>query len=157
MVESSLMSTPSSPQIPRYRTTLFFGPEVHETHDHIVYCVFNVKKRSWKGGIQLVVEMTQPDVSRFKRLLQFESWLRDTLRHFPREDHEEYFQRGQDLFLQYLCQAKLQLALDEGLGQETTLLSHDALSQELEQAIRRDGQSLKQDLLAELDIPPMED
>ena len=104
-----------------------------------------------------MVEMTQPDVSRFKRLLQFEPWLRNTLRHLAHEDYDEYFQRGQDLFLQYLCQAKLQLALDEGLRQETTLLSHDALSQELEQVIRRDEQSLKQDLLAELDIPPVED
>ena len=104
-----------------------------------------------------MVEMTQPDISRFKRLLEFESWLRDTLRHLPREDYDEYFQRGEDLFLQYLCQAKLQLALDEGLRQETTLLSHDELSEELAQAIRCDGQSLKQDMLAELDIPPVED
>lgn len=157
MVESPLMSTSSSPHIPRYRTTLFFGPEVHETHADILYCVFNVKKRSWKGGIQLVVEMAQPDVSRFKRLLQFESWLRNSLRHLPPEDYDEYFQRGQDLLLQYLCQAKLQLALDEGLRQKTTLLSHDELSEELEQAIRRDGPSFKQDVLAELDIPPVED
>ncbi len=104
-----------------------------------------------------MVEMTQPDVSRFKQLLQFESWLRDTLRHLPHEDYDEYFQRGEDLFLQYLCQAKLQLALDEGLRQETTLLSHDELSEELEQAIRRDGRSFKQDVLAELDIPAVED
>ena len=154
MVESPLMSASSSPQIPSYRTTLFFGPEVHETHADILYCVFNVKKRSWKGGIQLVVEMAQPDVSRCKKILQLETWLRNILSHLPQEDYDEYFQRGQDLFLQYLCQAKLQLALDEGLRQETTLLSHDALSHELEQAIRRDGQSLKQDVLAELDIPP---
>jgi len=136
---------------------LFFGPEVHETRADILYCVFNVKKRSWKGGIQLVVEMAQPDVSRFKRLLQFESWLRNSLRHLPAEDYDEYFHRGQDLLLQYLCQAKLQLALDAGLRQETTLLSHDEFSEELEQAIRRDGQSFKQDVLDELDIPPVEE
>ncbi len=151
------MSTSSSPQIPRYRTTLFFGPDVHETHADILYCVFNVKKRSWKGGIQLVVEMAQRDVSRFKHILQVESWLRNTLRHLPQEDYDEYFQRGQDLFLQYLCQAKLQLALDEGLRQETTLLSHDVLSQELEQALRQDGAALKENLLAELDIPTGKD
>ena len=104
-----------------------------------------------------MVEMAQPDVSRFKRIMELEKWLRSVLCHLPQEDYDEYFQRGQDLFLQYLCQAKLQLALDEGLRQETTLLSHDELSEELEQAIRRDGQSFKQDVLAELDIPPVED
>lgn len=150
------MSISSSPKIPRYRTTLFFGPDVHETHADILYCVFNVKKRSWKGGIQLVVEMAQSDVSRCKHILRFESWLRNTLRHLPKEDYDEYFQRGQELFLQYLCQAKLQLALDEGLRPETTLLSHDARSQELEQAIRQDGQALKENVFAELDIPPVE-
>lgn len=104
-----------------------------------------------------MVEMAQPDVSRFKHILQFESWLRNILRHLPQEDYDEYFQRGQDLFLQYLCQAKLQLALDEGLRQETTLLSHDELSQELEQVLRQDGEALRENLLAELDIPAGKD
>ncbi len=102
-----------------------------------------------------MVEMAQSDVSRFKHLLQFESWLRNSLRHLPPEDHDEYVQRGQDLLLQYLCQAKLQLALDEGLRQETTLLSHDELSEELQQALRQDGDALKENLFAELDIPPV--
>lgn len=155
VVESSSMSAASSPKIPSYRTTLFFGPEVHETNPEIFYCVFNVKKRSWKGGIQLVVEMAQAHASRCKRILQLETWLGNILDHLPQEDYDEYFQRGQDVFLQYLCQEKLQLAIEGGLRQETTLLSHDVLSRELEDAIRQHGQALKQNLLAELDIPPV--
>lgn len=151
------MSTSSSPQIPRYRTTLFFGPEAHETNPNIFYCVFNVKKRSWKGGIQLVVEMAQRDVSRFQHILQFESWLRSILRHLPQGDYDEYFQRGQDLFLQCLCQEKLQLAIEGGLRQETTLLPHDVLSRELEDAIRQNGHALKETLFAELDVPSTEE
>lgn len=151
------MATPSSPKIPAYRTTLFFGPEVHETIPDIVYCVFNVKKRSWKGGIQLVVEIAQPHASRLKQVLQLETWLQDILRQLPQEDYDAYWQRGQDLFLQCLCHEKLQLALEEGLRQETTLLSHDVLSQELEEAIRQHGHALKETLLAELDIPPAEE
>ena len=150
------MSTSSSPKIPPYRTTLFFGPDVHETNPDVCYCVFNVKKRSWKGGIQLVVEIAQPHVSRFKRLLQFEPWLWNVLRHLPQEERDEYFQRGQELFLQRLCQTKLQLALNEGLRRETTPLSHDVLFQELEHAVRQNGQALKETLLADLDIPPVE-
>ncbi len=157
VVESSSMGTSSSPKIPSYRTTLFFGPEVHETNPDLVYCVFNVKKRSWKGGIQLVVEIEQPHASRCKRILRLEAWLGSILRHLPQEDYDEYFQRGQDLFLQYLCQEKLQLAIEGGLRQETTLLSHDVLSQELEDAIRQNGHALKATLLAELDIPPVEE
>lgn len=149
------MATASSPQIPPYRTTLFFGPEAHETNPDIVYCVFNVKKRSWKGGIQLVVEMAQRHATRLKQILQLETWLENILRHLPPEDYDEYFQRGQDLFLQYLCQEKLQLAIEGGLRQETTLLAHDVFSQELEDAIRQNGQALKETLLAELDIPPV--
>ena len=151
------MSLSSSPKIPSYRTTLFFGPEVHETNPDIFYCVFNVKKRSWKGGIQLVVEIAQPQASRLNRILQMETWLRSILRHLPQEDYDEYFQRGQDLFLQYLCQEKLQLAIEGGLRQETTLLSHDVLSQELENAMWQNSHALKETLLAELDIPPGEE
>ena len=157
MVESPLMAISSSPQIPRYRTTLFFGPEAHETKPDVFYCVFNVKKRSWKGGIQLVVEMAQPQASRCQQILQLETWLRSILRHLPQEDYDEYFQRGQDLFLQCLCQEKLQLAIEGGLRQETTLLSHDVLSQELEDAIRQNGHALKETLFAELDVPSMEE
>ena len=148
------MSASSSPKIPSYRTTLFFGPEAHETKPDVVYCVFNVKKRSWKGGIQLVVEIEQPHASRCNRILELETWLRNMLRHLPQADYDEYFQRGQELFLQYLCQEKLQLAIEGGLRQETTLLSHDVFSRELEEAIRQNGQALKETLLAELDVPP---
>ncbi len=130
---------------------------MHETNPDIVYCVFNVKKRSWKGGIQLVVEIAQPLASRFKRILEWETWLRNVLGHLPHKDYDDYFQRGQDLFLQYLCQAKLQLAIEGGLRQETTLLSHDVLSRELEEAVRQNGQALKETLFAELDVPSMEE
>ncbi|MCY4612149.1 MAG: hypothetical protein OXB94_00795 [Nitrospira sp.] len=151
------MPTSSFPRIPAFRITLFFGPEVHETNPDIIYCVFNVKKRSWKGGIQLVVEIAQPHASQLKRILELETWLRNVLGHLSPVDYDEYFQRGQDLFLQYLCQEKLQLAIEGDLRQETTLLSHDVLAQELEDAIRQNGHALKEDLLAELDIPPVEE
>jgi len=151
------MVTASSPTIPPYRVTLFFGPEVRDTSPDIVYCVFNVKKRSWKGGIQIVVEMTQDQVARCQQILQFEPWLRNALRHLPCEEYDEYVQRGRTVCLQSLCQIKLQLAIHEGLKQETTLLSHDSLSHALERAIGRSGPSFKEHLLAELDVPTRED
>ncbi len=151
------MVTASSPTVPPYRVTLFFGPEVRDTSPDIVYCVFNVKKRSWKGGIQLVVEMTQDQVARCQQILQFEPWLRNALRHLPCEEYDEYVQRGRTVCLQSLCQTKLQLAIHEGLKQETILLSHDSFSHALERAIGLSGPSFKEHLLAELDVPARED
>ncbi len=151
------MAASSSPVIPPYRITLFFGPDVQERDPDIVYCVFNVKKRNWKGGMQYVVEMAQAQVSRCKRILRVESWLRNALHHLPQETCDEYFQRGQELCLQHLCQTKLRLAITHGLSRDTTLVPHDALAQELDHAIRQSGQTLRETLLAELDVPPMED
>ena len=150
------MTTSSSPAIPPYRITLFFGPDVQERDPDIVYCVFNVKKRSWKGGMQCVVELAQAQVSRCKRLLRVESWLRNVLRHLPQEECDEYFQRGQELCLQHLCRIKLRLAIEYGLKQDRPLVAHDILAQELENAVGQTGQALKAALLEELDVPPLE-
>ena len=103
--------------------------------------------------MQCVVEMAQAQTSSYKRILHVESWLRNALHHLPQEEHDEYFQRGQELCLQYLCQTKLQLAIQNGLKQETTLLSPDAFAQELEHTVRQSGHSLKATILAELDVP----
>lgn len=151
----SMTAFPSS-KIPAYRITLFFGPEVHETDSEVLYCVFNVKKRSWKGGIQLVVEMTRTQAARLNRLLQVETWLQNVLLHLPQRDYDEYFQRGRELFLQYLCRTKLQLAIEQGLRPETSLLSQDVLIPELEKAIQESGHALKDYVLAELDVPEVE-
>ena len=148
----SMTALPSS-KIPAYRITLFFGPEVHETDSNVLYCVFNVKKRSWKGGIQLVVEMTRTQAARLNRLLQVETWLQNVLLHLPQHEYDEYFQRGHELFLQYLCRTKLQLAINQGLRPETSLLSQDVLIPELEKAIQESGHALKDYVLAELDVP----
>ncbi len=150
------MVASSSPAVPPYRVTLFFGPEVRDTDPDMVYCVFNVKKRSWKGGVQLTVEMAQDQIARCTQILQLESWLRTALHHLPREEYDGYVQRGLTLSLQYLCRAKLQLAINDGLKQDTTLLSPDMLFHALEQAVCRDGPLLKANLLAELDAPPPE-
>jgi len=151
----SMTALPSS-KIPAYRITLFFGPEVHETDSNVVYCVFNVKKRSWKGGMQLVVEMAGTQADRLNRFLQIEAWLQNVLIHLPQPEYAEYFQRGRDLFLQYLCRTKLQLAIEQGLRRETSLLSRDVLTAELERTIQESGHALKDYVLAELDVPGAE-
>ena len=151
----SMAAFPSS-QTSSYRITLFFGPEVHETDSNVVYCVFNVKKRSWKGGMQLAVEMAGTQADRLNRFLQIETWLQNVLLHLPQPDSAEYFQRGRELFLQYLCRTKLHLAINQGLRRETSRLSRDTLTLELERAIQESGHALKEYVLAELDVPGAE-
>ena len=55
------MSSVPIPELPQYRVTLFFGPEPVKARPSRVCCVFNVKKRSWKGGVQIAVEFLDPD------------------------------------------------------------------------------------------------
>ena len=53
----------------QYRVTFFFGPEaVEERPDHL-RCVFNVKKRSWKGGVQVAVDVARRHLDRARERL----------------------------------------------------------------------------------------
>ncbi len=143
----------SSPAVPPYRITLFFGPDVRDRDPDVVYCVFNVKKRSWKGGVQCVVEMTQAQVASCRRILRVDAWLRNALRQLPREERDRYTRRGRELCLQSLCRTKLHLAVTRGLTQDTTLVPHDKWAQELDEAVRRTAHEIKAGLLDELDVP----
>ena len=71
------MSILTSPGVPAYRITLFYGPEYVEGPPKTIQCVFNVKKRSWKGGIQVVVELDEGQFARVGKSLQFDEWVED--------------------------------------------------------------------------------
>jgi hypothetical protein len=62
-----------------FRITLFYGPEAVEDQPSIQNCVYNVKKRSWKGGIQVAVEIDDAQLSRARASIDFERWLRPHL------------------------------------------------------------------------------
>ena len=147
-----VMSDIASPKVPQYRMTLFYGPEQDESDADMVYCVFNVKKRSWKGGVQVVVEIGQAQLSNIRKLLDFDHWLHDSLRHIPEIDQEDYFDRGHDIFVQQVCQNKLQLAIAVGLRQENSRMPKDFLATELTEALRIAGSIVKDEVLQELDI-----
>lgn len=146
------MSFVSSPRIPVYRITLFYGPEMVPGVPKILQCVFNVKKRSWKGGVQIGVAIEEAQLAMAKKSLQFDHWVEETLSHVPREDHSDYALRAQDLFVQQICYLKLQLAIQEGIRQENSKLDSKILWQELDEAVVREDRSIKAQVLAELDI-----
>ena len=58
------MAIPPSSDLTHYRVTFFFGPEAVEHRPDHVRCVFNVKKRSWKGGVQMAVDVAQDHLVR---------------------------------------------------------------------------------------------
>src|SRR6266852_7114518 len=49
-----------------FRITFFFGPEVAPDRPGVLRCVFNVKKRSWKGGVQVTVELGELQLERLR-------------------------------------------------------------------------------------------
>ncbi len=146
------MSDMASPKIPPYRMTLFYGPEPDEADSDVVYCVFNVKKRSWKGGVQVAVEMTQAQMAHVRERFGFDQWLPTFLVHLPESEREEYLDRGQDIFVQQVCLIKLQLAIGVGIQQENSRVPKDFLVAELDEALGKGEVAVKGEILQELDI-----
>jgi hypothetical protein len=147
----------SSPQVPVYRITLFYGPESMPGVPETLQCVFNVKKRSWKGGVQIVVAVEEAQLTTVKEALQFDQWVEGILSSVPQEEHSDYALRAQDLFVQQVCHLKLQLAIQQGIRQENSQLDSKMLWQELEEAVVREISSIKEQVLAELDLHSLED
>ena len=149
------MSKFVSPKIPQYRMTLFYGPERDESDLEVLYCVFNVKKRSWKGGVQIAVEITQAQLSQIGKAFNFDQWLRKSLEHLPETEREDYIERGKDIFVQQICFLKLQLIVNVGITQENSRAPKDFLVTELDEVLENEESSLKDEVLQELDIDPI--
>jgi len=146
------MSDLASPKIPPYRMTLFYGPEPDESDSEVIYCVFNVKKRSWKGGVQVAVEMTQAQMAHIRERFGFDQWLPTFLVHLPESEREDFLDRGQDIFVQQVCLIKLRLAIGVGIQQENSRVPKDFLAAELNEALGKEEMAVKGEILQELDI-----
>jgi len=146
------MSTLSSPRVPAFRITLFYGPEYVEGSPKTIQCVFNVKKRSWKGGVQIVVDLDELQFVRVGKSLQFNEWLKDILTQIPVEFRPECEGRAKDLFAQQVCLMKLQQAILQGIRQENMKLESGVLVQELDEATTREADHIKSQVLTELDV-----
>lgn len=147
------MSLQPIPDLPPYRITLFYGPEPVETLPSRRACVFNVKKRSWKGGVQVAVELDEAQAARARQVLDFDPWLRKALASIAAEERPAYESRAQDLLIQGLCALKLDLAIAAGIQQENGLVSAEAFVSELDRAVAAQADRITAQILAELDIP----
>lgn len=140
------------PESPNYRITLFYGPEPVEGRQTVQRCVFNVKKRSWKAGVQVAVEIDDEQVIRAGDELRLEDWLNGVLRSVAADERGSYERRAQELFRQALAALKLALAIEAGLSQENQRLGSQSLVPELDRRIQERGDQLKSEIVAGLDV-----
>ena len=146
------MSLLSPPQIPLFRITLFYGPEIVEGAVDTIHCVFNVKKRSWKGGVQVGIALRGAQIRRLEKQLEFQSWLEEHLRGVPVDERGDFLQTGNDLFTQFICFHKLKTYIQQGIQQENTQVAGGFLISETDEAVQREAEQIKQQIIVELDV-----
>ena len=135
-----------------FRTTFFFGPEDVPERPGVLRCVFNTKKRSWKGGIQVAVELTGVQLERLRDRGQFGELVEMVRAKVEPDAFAEYGPRARDLFTQQVCRAKLDLAIEKGLAQENQTIGAEAFQDELDRAVLAGADAIRQAILAELDV-----
>ncbi|MGH7164300.1 MAG: hypothetical protein ACREIS_02105 [Nitrospiraceae bacterium] len=146
------MSSVPIPQLPMYRVTLFYGPEPVEQCPSRLRCVFNVKKRSWKGGIQVVVEVEESQLTLARKAIGFDAWLTAVLAKAPQAEQGEFERRARDLFVQGVCTLKLDLALEVGIPQENSCLPGERFVRELNRAVSEQADRIRSYVSTELDL-----
>ena len=135
-----------------FRTTFFFGPEDVPERPGILRCVFNTKKRSWKGGVQVAVELAEAQLERLRERGLLDELLEMIRARVEPETFAGHAQRARDLFTQQVCRAKLDLAIEKGLTQENQTVGADAFQQELDRAVLAGADAVRQAIFAELDV-----
>lgn len=148
------MDAPVPPDQLPYRVTLFFGPETVEDREDTQYCVFNVKKRSWKAGIQISVEVATVQLTALQETLQLTEGLEKALASVAEPDRADYVARVPDLFAQAIAWCKLDLRLDTGLAQENQVIDRHDLVQELDRTALARRSYVVSYILSELDLTP---
>jgi hypothetical protein len=139
------MSSRPVPQLPNYRITLFYGPEPEEGRPGIQTCVFNVKKRSWKAGIQVAIELSEAQLDRARAHLKFREWLDSLPASVDRR-------RADELFVQAVSMLKLDLVIEAGLSQENQRVDAQTLLPQLDERLTKVADQIKSQIVTELDL-----
>ena len=141
----------------QYRVTFFFGPEVVEDRPDHLRCVFNVKKRSWKGGVQVAVDVAQDHLDRARERIHYASWLAGLVQASSQEEREELTSRADDLFVQSLCTSALNLALQAGIEQVNQVIEAATFADELHQLLGDQPKQVTDRIRLELDLSETSD
>lgn len=135
-----------------YRVTLFFGPEPVDGEPDTLACVFNVKKRSWRAGIQVSVEIGTAQLSALRHTIQLTDRLTPSFQTLAPEERAVCEGRVADLFAQSVSRCKLDLRLRSGLHQENQRIPASELVPELDHAVTGRPEYVTAYVLAELDL-----
>lgn len=142
----------SSRDVPSYRVTFFFGPESVEGRPDVQACVFNVKKRSWKAGIQVSVEMSTDQLTVLRQKMGLADRFAKSLTALDPHERPHYQERIADVFTQAVCWCKLDLKLQTGLAQKNQRILADELTIELNQEAGNRIDYVLTYILEELDL-----
>jgi hypothetical protein len=153
MVKCDVMSL-DAVDLSHFRVTLFVGPQPVKGKAFIQSTVYNVKKRSWKGGIQVEVELGQPQIDHLSSALEFSRWLQEALASVPLEERPSYQERARELFIQAISWCKLDLLLQSGITQESQCLPADTFVAELNGAAVKRRDFVIRHVASELDLLP---
>jgi len=146
----------SIPPSPEFRVTFFVGPQTVEGKPCTQSCVFNVKKRSWKGGIQVAVELTDDQIEAGHAALDFSRWLAAAQRNLSGDERAAQAERARELFVQALCWCKLDVLLRLGIAQDNHTLAADALQAEFARSLPERRDFVTAYVATELDLAPRE-
>lgn len=130
------MAIEHAPEPSQFRVTLFVGPQPVKGRPFTWSCIFNVKKRSWKGGIQVDVAITQDQTDRLSTDVDFSGWMARALTELPDDDRDTYQERVRELFIQAVCWCKLDLALQSSITQQNQRLAEDIWIAEVSAAVK---------------------
>ena len=146
------MTIEHAPACSQFRVTLFVGPQPVEGRPFTSSCVFNVKKRSWKGGIQVAVVITQRQIDVLSVGIDFSRWLAQALIGLSDEDRLSHQERAHELFIQAVCWCKLDLALQAGITQENQFLADETWTAEVRDIIIKRTNFVRSYIASELDL-----
>ncbi len=135
-----------------FRVTFFFGPDNVPDRPDVLKCVFNVKKRSWKGGVQIGVELTEDQLKRLREGGQLDELIEMIRAKVEPEDFIGYERRARDLFVQQVCWTKLDLAIASGMTQDNQTIVADVWEEELQRQVLLRRENIRQAILTELDL-----
>ncbi len=148
------MALDTPPDTAPYRITLFFGPEPVDDGSTAQCCVFNVKKRSWKAGIQVSVDIATHQLAALQASIRDCGSIRKALEPLTEDDRVDAASRIPDLAAQAIARCKLDLRLTTGLQQENQRIRCDELVPELNQAVSTRQEYVVTYILTELDLMP---
>jgi hypothetical protein len=148
------MALEHAPEPSQFRITLFVGPQTVKGAPFTCSCVFNVKKRSWKGGIQVSVDLTKNQIEQLSTIIGFSRWLALALLDLTGEDRATHEERAHELLIQAVCWCKLDLALQAGITQENQCLTEDKWVAELRESVVRRTNFITSYIATELDLVP---